>query len=79
MYKLSIGNDMTMPTVEIRPPINDYMEGERIQLECIASGNPAPDITWQRSSGRALPLYAQSVAELLIIEYAREEDSGEYR
>ncbi|CAG9782356.1 unnamed protein product [Diatraea saccharalis] len=73
------GNDMTLPTVEIRPPINDYFEGERVQLECVTSGNPAPHITWQRASGRPLPVSIEIIDDLLIIENAREEDSGEYR
>ncbi|RVE42173.1 hypothetical protein evm_013174 [Chilo suppressalis] len=73
------GNDMTIPGVEIRPPINEYFEGDRVQLECVSSGNPAPQITWQRASGRPLPTSVETIDDLLIIEYAREEDSGEYR
>ncbi|KAL0852381.1 hypothetical protein ABMA28_000578 [Loxostege sticticalis] len=73
------GNDMTIPTAEIRPPINEYFEGDRIELECLTSGNPAPSITWQRASGRPLPEYAEVIEDLFIIDSAREEDSGEYR
>lgn len=70
---------MTIPTAEIRPPINEYFEGDRIELECLTSGNPAPSITWQRASGRPLPEYAEVIEDLFIIDSAREEDSGEYR
>lgn len=70
---------MTMPTASIRPTINEYYEGDRIELECDASGNPAPTIRWQRASNRPLPSSAEHFDELFIIESAREEDSGEYR
>ncbi|XP_037299981.1 basement membrane-specific heparan sulfate proteoglycan core protein isoform X7 [Manduca sexta] len=73
------GNDMTMPVAEIRPAVNDYYVGDRIQLECLVRGNPAPSISWQRASNRPLPASAQYFDELFIIESAREEDSGEYR
>lgn len=72
-------NEITVPSVTIRPAVNDYFEGDRIQLECIADGNPAPRLTWQRASNRPLPLSSESFDELFIIESAREEDSGEYR
>nr|XP_037874357.1 basement membrane-specific heparan sulfate proteoglycan core protein isoform X3 [Bombyx mori] len=73
------GNDMTPPTVSIRPITTDYYEGDRIELECTATGNPAPSISWQRNSRRPLPASAESFDDLLIIESARQEDSGEYR
>ncbi|XP_028173989.1 basement membrane-specific heparan sulfate proteoglycan core protein isoform X3 [Ostrinia furnacalis] len=73
------GNEMSVPTAEIRPAINDYFEGDRIELECVTRGNPSPSITWQRASGRPLPEYAQVVSDVFIIDRAREEDAGEYR
>ncbi|XP_048488585.1 basement membrane-specific heparan sulfate proteoglycan core protein isoform X3 [Plutella xylostella] len=73
------GNDMTLPTVNINPAYNEYSEGDRIELECLATGNPMPRITWQRASNRALPLYSTISESRFIIERAFEEDSGEYR
>ncbi|XP_038216733.1 basement membrane-specific heparan sulfate proteoglycan core protein-like isoform X4 [Zerene cesonia] len=73
------GNDMTLPTVAISPSIKEYYEGDRIELTCSTTGNPAPRITWQRGSNRPLPRSTEVYDALLIIESARLEDSGEYR
>lgn len=70
---------MTLPNVNINPAYNEYSEGDRIELECLATGNPMPRITWQRASNRALPLYSTISESRFIIERAFEEDSGEYR
>ncbi|XP_050682975.1 basement membrane-specific heparan sulfate proteoglycan core protein isoform X5 [Leptidea sinapis] len=72
-------NAMTLPTVSIYPSIKDYYEGDRIELTCSTSGNPAPSITWQRASNRPLPRTLISYDASLVIESARVEDSGEYR
>lgn len=69
---------MTLPEVKITPP-NDYYEGDRIELECTAKGNPRPTITWQRTKNRALPIPYGGFSTNFIIENARVEDSGEYR
>ncbi|XP_072931305.1 basement membrane-specific heparan sulfate proteoglycan core protein [Epargyreus clarus] len=73
------GNEMTLPSVTIRPAVNNYYEGDRVELECITSGNPAPAITWQRGSNQALPPTADYRDNLLMINYVQVEDSGEYR
>lgn len=70
---------MTAPTVTMDPITGNYYEGERIVLRCIASGNPAPTITWQRGATRALNLGASTHEDTLILENARQQDSGEYR
>ncbi|CAH2220488.1 jg2114, partial [Pararge aegeria aegeria] len=72
-------NDMTAPTVSISPSIMEYMEGSRIALTCTTTGNPAPRITWQRASNRALPRFSETYDALLIIDNASVDDSGEYR
>ncbi|CAH4038667.1 unnamed protein product [Pieris brassicae] len=73
------GNDMRLPTVSISPPIAEYYEGDRIELTCTTTGNPAPRITWQRAYNRPLPRTTQRYDALLVIENARQDDSGEYR
>ncbi|XP_069364955.1 basement membrane-specific heparan sulfate proteoglycan core protein isoform X4 [Maniola hyperantus] len=73
------GNDMTAPTVSISPSMKEYPEGSRIELSCTTTGNPAPRITWQRASNRALPRNSETYDALLIIENASVEDSGDYR
>lgn len=78
-YHSLAGNEMTLPTVELNPSVKEYYEGDRIELECRVRGNPTPTIRWQRGSNRPLPLSAENIDTLLIIESARIEDSGEYR
>nr|XP_032526331.1 basement membrane-specific heparan sulfate proteoglycan core protein [Danaus plexippus plexippus] len=73
------GNDMTLPRVSISPSVQEYYEGDRVELNCEATGNPAPRITWQRASTLALPRAMETFGNLLILESANEEDSGEYR
>lgn len=74
------GNDLTVPVIDIMPPINEYYEGDNIRLECqVSAGLPAPRITWQRASNRPLPLTSYSNEGYFYIENAKEEDSGEYR
>lgn len=70
---------MTMPSVEIYPPVNDYYEGDFVQLECRVRGNPTPTIRWQRGSNQLLPFSGQYYDNRFEIESARVEDSGEYR
>lgn len=70
---------MTMPTATIDPPTGEYYEGERVTLRCTVTGNPAPRITWQRATSRALPLSTTSYEGTLILENVKPEDSGEYR
>ncbi|XP_073959315.1 basement membrane-specific heparan sulfate proteoglycan core protein-like [Choristoneura fumiferana] len=77
---LTVGsNPMTIPTVSIQPSVNEYYEGDRIELECVTTGNPIPKIVWQRASGQPLPLAVEYYRSYLVIPKAREEDSGEYR
>lgn len=70
---------MTLPRVSISPSVQEYYEGDRVELNCEATGNPAPRITWQRASTLALPRAMETFGNLLILESANEEDSGEYR
>nr|XP_026490200.1 basement membrane-specific heparan sulfate proteoglycan core protein isoform X1 [Vanessa tameamea] len=72
-------NEMTLPTVSISPSVKEYYEGDRIELTCATTGNPAPRITWQRVANRPLPRSAVTYDALLIIDDANVEDSGEYR
>lgn len=72
-------NEMTIPTVSISPSVKEYYEGDRIELMCTTTGNPAPRITWQRASNRPLPLSSVAYDALLIIDNANVDDSGEYR
>ncbi|CAH2103371.1 unnamed protein product [Euphydryas editha] len=72
-------NEMTLPTVSINPSFKEYYEGDRIELTCSTTGNPAPRITWQRAANRPLPRSTMTYDALLIIDNASVGDSGEYR
>lgn len=72
-------NEMTLPTVSISPSVQEYYEGDRIELTCTTTGNPAPRITWQRAVNRPLPRSSVPFDALLIIDNASVGDSGEYR
>uniref|UniRef100_A0A8C4GKG4 Heparan sulfate proteoglycan 2 n=1 Tax=Dicentrarchus labrax TaxID=13489 RepID=A0A8C4GKG4_DICLA len=38
--------------VSIQPSIADVQEGQNLELNCFAPGNPPPQVTWTRASGR---------------------------
>ena len=68
------------PQVSVIPVIKPYRSGETINIECIARGDPTPEIKWFKGDR-----YIQSTEDRirinnfhLIIEDARYEDQGEY-
>ncbi|XP_060809746.1 basement membrane-specific heparan sulfate proteoglycan core protein isoform X4 [Amyelois transitella] len=78
---LTVGDNLRRaPEVSIEPAVNEYNEGDRIELVCRASGNPEPTISWRRADARKpLPNSATIYGGALIIEEAVEDDSGDYR
>ncbi|KAM8754964.1 basement membrane-specific heparan sulfate proteoglycan core protein [Acanthopagrus schlegelii] len=63
--------------VSIQPSIADVQEGQSLELNCFAPGNPPPQVTWTRASGR-LSSNHQVLGSQLRILSASPEDSGEY-
>ncbi|XP_072305364.1 basement membrane-specific heparan sulfate proteoglycan core protein isoform X2 [Eucyclogobius newberryi] len=63
--------------VTIQPAIADVQEGQSLDLNCFAPGNPPPQVTWSRASGR-LSSNHQILGNQLRILSATAEDSGEY-
>ncbi|XP_028266709.1 basement membrane-specific heparan sulfate proteoglycan core protein isoform X11 [Parambassis ranga] len=63
--------------VTIQPSIADVQEGQILELNCFAPGNPPPLVTWTRANGR-LSANHQVVGSQLRILSATPEDSGEY-
>uniref|UniRef100_A0A3Q1H130 Heparan sulfate proteoglycan 2 n=1 Tax=Acanthochromis polyacanthus TaxID=80966 RepID=A0A3Q1H130_9TELE len=63
-------------TQSIQPSIADVQEGQNLELNCFAPGNPPPPVTWTRASGRLSSNH--QVNTLLRILSATPEDSGEY-
>uniref|UniRef100_A0AAQ5ZDB4 Heparan sulfate proteoglycan 2 n=1 Tax=Amphiprion ocellaris TaxID=80972 RepID=A0AAQ5ZDB4_AMPOC len=44
--------DHNTAAVSIQPSIADVQEGQNLELNCFAPGNPPPPVTWTRASGR---------------------------
>uniref|UniRef100_A0A8D3BG34 Heparan sulfate proteoglycan 2 n=1 Tax=Scophthalmus maximus TaxID=52904 RepID=A0A8D3BG34_SCOMX len=61
----------------IQPSIADVQEGQSLELNCFAPGNPPPQVGWTRASGR-LSSNHQVLGSQLRILSAGPEDSGEY-
>ncbi|XP_051280132.1 basement membrane-specific heparan sulfate proteoglycan core protein isoform X12 [Dicentrarchus labrax] len=69
--------DHSSSVVSIQPSIADVQEGQNLELNCFAPGNPPPQVTWTRASGR-LSSNHQVLGSQLRILSATPEDSGEY-
>ncbi|XP_033933466.2 basement membrane-specific heparan sulfate proteoglycan core protein-like, partial [Pseudochaenichthys georgianus] len=69
--------DHVSSAVSIQPSIADVQEGQSLDLSCFAPGNPPPQVTWSKASGR-LSSNHQVVGSQLRILSASPEDSGEY-
>ncbi|XP_060913969.1 basement membrane-specific heparan sulfate proteoglycan core protein isoform X2 [Labrus mixtus] len=69
--------DYSSSVVSIQPSIADVQEGQSLELNCFAPGNPPPKVTWTRASGR-LSSNHQVLGSQLRILSASPEDSGEY-
>ncbi|CAN9515659.1 unnamed protein product [Ophioblennius macclurei] len=69
--------DHIASAISIQPSIADVQEGQSLELNCFAPGNPPPPVTWTKVSGR-LSANHQVVGSQLRILSATPEDSGEY-
>ncbi|KAL9967660.1 hypothetical protein ACROYT_G025940 [Oculina patagonica] len=70
---------ISLPVFTIRPPGKVFaLSGESLTLNCSATGDPQPVISWKRQ-GAALPVgRSHRTNEALIISDVREEDAGIY-
>ncbi|CAB1426562.1 unnamed protein product, partial [Pleuronectes platessa] len=69
--------DHSSAVVSIEPSIADVQEGQSLELNCLAPGNPPPQVTWARVSGH-LSANVQVVGSRLLLRSASPEDAGEY-
>ncbi|XP_044068676.1 basement membrane-specific heparan sulfate proteoglycan core protein isoform X9 [Siniperca chuatsi] len=69
--------DHSSSVVSIQPSSADVQEGQNLELNCFAPGNPPPQVTWTRASGH-LSSNHQVLGSQLRILSATPEDSGEY-
>ncbi|XP_078111881.1 basement membrane-specific heparan sulfate proteoglycan core protein isoform X2 [Sander vitreus] len=69
--------DHISSVVSIQPSIADVQEGQSLELNCFAPGNPPPQVTWTKAGGR-LSSNHRVLGSQLRIQSATPEDSGEY-
>ncbi|XP_041859531.1 basement membrane-specific heparan sulfate proteoglycan core protein isoform X3 [Melanotaenia boesemani] len=69
--------DQSAALISIQPSLADVQEGESLDLNCFAHGDPPPRVTWTRASGR-LSSNHQVLGSRLRILSATPDDSGEY-
>ncbi|KAK2851858.1 hypothetical protein Q5P01_008134 [Channa striata] len=69
--------DHSSSVVSIQPSKADVVEGQTLELNCFAPGNPPPQVTWTKASGR-LSSNHQVIGSRLLILTATPDDSGEY-
>ncbi|XP_078806357.1 basement membrane-specific heparan sulfate proteoglycan core protein isoform X13 [Oryzias latipes] len=69
--------DHSSVAVSIQPSIADVQEGQSLDLNCLAPGNPPPRVTWTKVSG-GLSANHKVIGSQLRILSASAEDSGEY-
>ena len=60
---------------KFQPQASPVVEGQRLELECEASGVPSPSYLWFKSPQVPLPEQTQ---RLLIIERVQKDDEGMY-
>lgn len=53
--------------VTIQPSIADIQEGQSLDLNCVASGNPPPRVTWSRASGRLSSNHQVAQKRLMVV------------
>ncbi|XP_029911416.1 basement membrane-specific heparan sulfate proteoglycan core protein isoform X2 [Myripristis murdjan] len=69
--------DHVISAITIQPSIADVQEGQSLDLNCFAPGNPPPPVIWTRASGR-LSSNHQVLGSQLRILSATPDDSGDY-
>lgn len=81
--RITISSDLTAETPSLVVPLEDRVvsTGETVALQCKATGNPTPRITWLKG-GRPLSLterhHFTPGNQLLIVQNVVVEDAGQY-
>ena len=72
-------NVVSLPQFTVQPPANlTVLIGETVSLNCSASGDPQPVISWKKT-GQKLPVgRSQQINGALVIRDTTEEDAGSY-
>ncbi|XP_053096911.1 basement membrane-specific heparan sulfate proteoglycan core protein isoform X2 [Pangasianodon hypophthalmus] len=70
--------EVTKPTVTISSPVLTVQQGQRAELRCTATGNPAPSIEWTGGPGNRISSSAIIRGGVLIFPSVERSDEGEY-
>ena len=64
--------------INIRTSVQSVVVGHAVEFECLALGDPKPQVTWSKVGGRLRPGIVQSggVVRIAHVELA---DAGQYR
>ncbi|XP_077312090.1 basement membrane-specific heparan sulfate proteoglycan core protein isoform X8 [Lithobates pipiens] len=75
--QISVDPASFVPVLRIEPSSSSVAEGQTLELNCVVSGQPNADVTWQRT-GQPLSPNHQVLGSRLRIVQASVADSGEY-
>lgn len=75
--RISVDPASFVPVLKIEPSSSSVAEGQTLELNCVVSGQPNADVTWQRT-GQPLAPNHQVLGSRLRIVQASVADSGEY-
>ncbi|XP_063173518.1 basement membrane-specific heparan sulfate proteoglycan core protein isoform X2 [Candoia aspera] len=64
--------------INIRTSVQTVLVGSSVEFECLAFGDPKPDITWSKVGGQLRPGVLAS-GGLVKIERVEQDDTGKYR
>ncbi|XP_060793461.1 basement membrane-specific heparan sulfate proteoglycan core protein isoform X3 [Neoarius graeffei] len=70
--------EVTKPTVKIQSPVLTVQQGQRAELRCSVTGDPAPSIEWTGGPGNRISSRAIIQDGVLIFPSVERSDEGEY-
>ena len=75
-------SSLVKPSAKVRPESVSTTVGQKLKLDCEASGDPAPQINWEKDGSPQIPRaklkHLSSGGITLVIESVILEDSGVY-
>lgn len=80
-FCLLFGSCVARPSFVIQPQNTEVLVGESVTLECSATGQPHPRVTWTRGDRSALPSSPRiSITSSggLYIQNVNQDDGGQY-
>uniref|UniRef100_A0ABL0EJV2 Basement membrane-specific heparan sulfate proteoglycan core protein n=1 Tax=Rhodnius prolixus TaxID=13249 RepID=A0ABL0EJV2_RHOPR len=81
LVRIVVGDDRSLytpPQIRITPDYVDVTEGEAIDIQCGATGNPTPNIAWRRTDNLPINPSAFKYNGFIRITAAERSDEGQY-